>query len=83
MKKYEQLIYSVVGLIALFLILVAVNYIGSHVNGSASTELPIVTGITGSSLILIPSSGRVPILSVAAIVAGSWRVYVDAVQGAA
>jgi hypothetical protein len=62
---------------------VAVPYSASHLNGAAGTELPVTTAIASGSLILIPSSGRVPILSVAAIVAGSWNVYVDSVQGAA
>ncbi len=53
MKKYEQLIYSAIGLIALFLVLVAVNFLVSRVPGRIDlTEGNIYTLSPGTKKIL-------------------------------
>jgi hypothetical protein len=62
---------------------VAVPYIKSHLNGSVGDETAVSTAITGESLIIIPATGRVPILDVATITAGYWDVYIDRAQGSA
>lgn len=62
---------------------VAVSYVKRFLNGSVADDSLTNTTITSESLIIIPSSGQVPILSIAAIVAGFWDIYVEAVEGTA
>jgi ABC-type uncharacterized transport system involved in gliding motility auxiliary subunit len=62
MKKYEHLVYSAIGLIALFLLLVAVNFLVSRVPGRADlTEGNLYTLSPGTRKILanLPSPVKV------------------------
>jgi hypothetical protein len=60
---------------------VKVPYAKLWLNGAAGDGSLVTTQITGESLIQIPSTGLVAILSVASISAGSWKVYVWASEG--
>lgn len=62
---------------------VAVNYLGRYVNGAIGTDTLGSAAITGTSLILIPASGQVPVLDCTSWVSGSMTVYCFPLDGAA
>lgn len=56
-------------------------YAKEFLNGAVGDESFVSTVITGESAIVIPSTGWVVVLDVAAIVAGSWDVYITRAEG--
>lgn len=62
---------------------VPVSYLRRYLNGAVSDDTLTSAQITSESLILIPSTGQVPILDVATVVAGTWDVFIVRTEGAA
>lgn len=62
---------------------VPVQYVARYLNGAIATDSLGSAAITGTSLILIPSSGQVPVLDCTAYTSGTLTVYVVQLEGAA
>lgn len=62
---------------------VATVYEKLHLNGAVGDGTLVSTGITGTSLILIPASGLQIALDVTAYTSGTCTVYVTPLEGAA
>lgn len=62
---------------------VAVPYLARYLNGAVGSDSIVTTAITGTSLILVPSSGQVPVLDCTSYTSGTLTAYVFPLEGAA